>query len=131
MTRKLFGTDGVRGRANSWPMTAELALKLGAAAGRYFRRDGSAAHRVVIGKDTRLSGYMFETALASGIVAMGAAHDVLFREGWTSAAVEQVARATQDSALASSLTAVQASANAGTASGAIKLEAVAAPPRMA
>ena len=58
MSRKLFGTDGVRGRANSWPMTAELALKLGAAAGRYFRRDGSTAHRVVIGKDTRLSGYM-------------------------------------------------------------------------
>ena len=58
MTRKLFGTDGVRGRANSYPMTAEMALRLGAAAGRYFRRDGSRAHRVVIGKDTRLSGYM-------------------------------------------------------------------------
>ncbi|WP_374372414.1 phosphoglucosamine mutase [Tabrizicola sp.] len=71
MTRKLFGTDGVRGRANSWPMTAELALKLGAAAGRYFRRDGSAAHRVVIGKDTRLSGYMLENALTAGFTSTG------------------------------------------------------------
>lgn len=71
MTRKLFGTDGVRGRANSWPMTAELALKLGAAAGRYFRRDGSAAHRVVIGKDTRLSGYMLENAMTAGFCSTG------------------------------------------------------------
>jgi phosphoglucosamine mutase len=71
MTRKLFGTDGVRGQANSWPMTAELALKLGAAAGRYFRRDGSAAHRVVIGKDTRLSGYMLENALTAGLTSTG------------------------------------------------------------
>jgi phosphoglucosamine mutase len=71
MTRKLFGTDGVRGRANQWPITAELALKLGAAAGRYFRREGSAAHRVVIGKDTRLSGYMLENALTAGLTATG------------------------------------------------------------
>jgi phosphoglucosamine mutase len=71
MTRKLFGTDGVRGQANTWPMTAELALKLGAAAGRYFRRDGSAAHRVVIGKDTRLSGYMLENALTAGLTSTG------------------------------------------------------------
>lgn len=71
MTRKLFGTDGVRGRANTAPMTAELALRLGAAAGRYFRRDGSAAHRVVIGKDTRLSGYMFENALTAGFASTG------------------------------------------------------------
>jgi phosphoglucosamine mutase len=71
MTRKLFGTDGVRGQANSWPMTAKLALKLGAAAGRYFRRDGSAAHRVVIGKDTRLSGYMLENALTAGLTSTG------------------------------------------------------------
>jgi phosphoglucosamine mutase len=71
MTRKLFGTDGVRGRANSWPMTAELALKLGAAAGRFFRRDGSSAHRVVIGKDTRLSGYMLENALTAGLTSTG------------------------------------------------------------
>ena len=71
MTRKLFGTDGVRGRANSWPMTAEVALRLGAAAGRYFRRDGSSAHRVVIGKDTRLSGYMLENALTAGLTSTG------------------------------------------------------------
>ncbi len=71
MSRKLFGTDGVRGRANSWPMTAELALLLGAAAGRYFRRDGSSAHRVVIGKDTRLSGYMLENALTAGLTSTG------------------------------------------------------------
>lgn len=71
MSRKLFGTDGVRGRANSWPMTADLALKLGAAAGRYFRRDGSGAHRVVIGKDTRLSGYMLENALTAGFCSTG------------------------------------------------------------
>ena len=71
MTRKLFGTDGVRGRANSYPMTAEMALKLGAAAGRYFRREGSAAHRVVIGKDTRLSGYMLENALTAGLTSTG------------------------------------------------------------
>ena len=71
MTRKLFGTDGVRGRANSYPMTAEMALRLGAAAGRYFRRDGSRAHRVVIGKDTRLSGYMIETALTAGYTSTG------------------------------------------------------------
>jgi phosphoglucosamine mutase len=71
MTRKLFGTDGVRGLANTYPMTAELALSIGAAAGRYFRRDGSPAHRVVIGKDTRLSGYMFENALTAGFTSTG------------------------------------------------------------
>ncbi|KGM48064.1 phosphoglucosamine mutase [Pseudooceanicola atlanticus] len=71
MMRELFGTDGVRGRANSHPMTAELALKIGAAAGRYFRRDQSRAHRVVIGKDTRLSGYMFENALTAGLTSTG------------------------------------------------------------
>ena len=71
MTRKLFGTDGVRGTANTYPMTAEMALKLGAAAGRHFRRDGSNGHRVVIGKDTRLSGYMIETALTAGLTSTG------------------------------------------------------------
>lgn len=71
MKRKLFGTDGVRGRANAHPMTADVALRLGAAAGRYFRRDQSAAHRVVIGKDTRLSGYMFENALTAGFTTTG------------------------------------------------------------
>ncbi len=71
MSAKLFGTDGVRGRANQYPMTAEMALKLGAAAGRYFRRSGMAAHRVVIGKDTRLSGYMLENALTAGLTSTG------------------------------------------------------------
>jgi len=71
MAEKLFGTDGVRGTANSHPMTAEMALNLGAAAGRYFRRDGSNVHRVVIGKDTRLSGYMFENALTAGFTSTG------------------------------------------------------------
>lgn len=71
MTKKLFGTDGVRGTANTFPMTAELALRLGAAAGRYFRRDSSTAHRVVIGKDTRLSGYMLESALTAGLTSTG------------------------------------------------------------
>lgn len=71
MSRKLFGTDGVRGQANTYPMTADLALKLGAAAGRYFRTDGMNRHRVVIGKDTRLSGYMLENALTAGLTSTG------------------------------------------------------------
>ncbi|WP_458790976.1 phosphoglucosamine mutase [Yoonia sp. MH D7] len=71
MTRKLFGTDGVRGTANTYPMTADMALKIGCAAGRYFRNDGSNGHRVVIGKDTRLSGYMFENALTAGLTSTG------------------------------------------------------------
>jgi phosphoglucosamine mutase len=71
MMRRLFGTDGVRGTANSHPMTAEVALRLGAAAGRYFRTDGMNGHRVVIGKDTRLSGYMLETALTAGLTSTG------------------------------------------------------------
>ena len=71
MAEKLFGTDGVRGTANIHPMTAEMALKIGAAAGRYFRNDGSNGHRVVIGKDTRLSGYMFENALTAGLTSTG------------------------------------------------------------
>lgn len=71
MSRQYFGTDGVRGRANTHPMTAELALRLGAAAGRYFRRDGTNGHRVVIGKDTRLSGYMLENALTAGLTSTG------------------------------------------------------------
>lgn len=69
-TRKYFGTDGIRGRANTYPMTAEVALKLGMAAALQFRR-GDHRHRVVIGKDTRLSGYMIEPALTSGFVSMG------------------------------------------------------------
>lgn len=71
MSRKYFGTDGVRGTANTFPMTAELALKLGAAAGRFFRTDGRNGHRVVIGKDTRLSGYMLENALTAGLTSTG------------------------------------------------------------
>ena len=71
MVRTLFGTDGVRGTANTYPMTAEMALRLGAAAGRYFRRGGKGAHRVVIGKDTRLSGYMLENALTAGLTSTG------------------------------------------------------------
>jgi phosphoglucosamine mutase len=71
MSRKYFGTDGVRGTANTYPMTAELALKLGAAAGRFFRTDGRNGHRVVIGKDTRLSGYMIENALTAGLTSTG------------------------------------------------------------
>ncbi|UWR22536.1 phosphoglucosamine mutase [Sulfitobacter sp. S190] len=71
MSRDLFGTDGIRGEANTWPMTAEMALKLGAAAGRYFRSDSKQEHRVVIGKDTRLSGYMLETALTAGFTSTG------------------------------------------------------------
>lgn len=68
--RKLFGTDGVRGVANQDPMTSELALRLGRAAAHVFR-DSSRRHRIVIGKDTRLSGYMIESALTSGICSMG------------------------------------------------------------
>ena len=71
MADKIFGTDGVRGRANTYPMTAEMALKLGAAAGRYFSTDGQNGHRVVIGKDTRLSGYMIENALTAGLTSTG------------------------------------------------------------
>ena len=68
--RRLFGTDGIRGTANAEPMTAETALRLGQAAGRHFTR-GSHRHRVIIGKDTRLSGYMIEPALTAGFVGAG------------------------------------------------------------
>ncbi len=68
--RRLFGTDGIRGTANSDPMTAEIALRLGQAAGVLFTR-GSHRHRVVIGKDTRLSGYMIEPALTAGFIGAG------------------------------------------------------------
>lgn len=69
--RKLFGTDGVRGAANVHPMTADMALRIGAAVGRFFRREAGGVHRVVIGKDTRLSGYMFENALTAGLTSTG------------------------------------------------------------
>ena len=68
--RRLFGTDGIRGTANSDPMTAETALRLGQAAGLHFVR-GAHRHRVVIGKDTRLSGYMIEPALVAGFIGAG------------------------------------------------------------
>lgn len=70
MKRKYFGTDGVRGQANTFPMTPDVALRLGAAAGRYFRQDKK-EHRVIIGKDTRRSSYMFENALTAGFTATG------------------------------------------------------------
>ncbi|MET0668252.1 MAG: phosphoglucosamine mutase [Methyloceanibacter sp.] len=70
MARKYFGTDGIRGSANAFPMTSEVALRVGMAAGKLFTH-GSYRHRVVIGKDTRLSGYMIESALVSGFTAVG------------------------------------------------------------
>ncbi len=70
MSRKLFGTDGVRGRANDDPMTPETALRLGQAAGKHFTSGGH-AHRVVIGKDTRRSGYMLENAMTAGFTSVG------------------------------------------------------------
>jgi phosphoglucosamine mutase len=70
MARKFFGTDGIRGRANHFPITPEIALKVGMAAGLAFHR-GDYRHRVVIGKDTRLSGYMIEPALVAGFTAVG------------------------------------------------------------
>src|SRR5690349_3538896 len=68
--RKLFGTDGIRGTANAEPMTAETAMKVAAAAGRHFTR-GVHGGRVVIGKDTRLSGYLLEPALTAGFISIG------------------------------------------------------------
>ena len=79
--KKIFGTDGVRGTANVEPVTAETALKLGRAAAHVFKNlesqsRGRGKHKIVIGKDTRLSGYMLENAISSGILSMGV--DVLF-----------------------------------------------------
>ncbi len=70
MSRKYFGTDGIRGTSNTAPMTAEIAMRVGMAAGKHFTR-GDHKHRVVIGKDTRLSGYMLEPALTAGFISMG------------------------------------------------------------
>ena len=70
MKRRYFGTDGIRGQANIYPMTPDLAMRVGIAAGTIFRR-GAHRHRVVIGKDTRLSGYMLENALVAGFSAAG------------------------------------------------------------
>jgi len=79
--KKIFGTDGVRGTANIEPVTAETALKLGRAAGHVFKHlqtqaPGRGKHKIVLGKDTRLSGYMLENAISSGVLSMGV--DVLF-----------------------------------------------------
>jgi phosphoglucosamine mutase len=68
--KKYFGTDGIRGRSNKFPITAEACLKIGMAIGAKFQ-DGSHKHRVVIGKDTRRSGYMIENALTAGFAAVG------------------------------------------------------------
>ncbi|MBU3076506.1 phosphoglucosamine mutase [Sphingomonas quercus] len=70
MTRRYFGTDGIRGRTNESPMTPEVAMRVGQAAGAHFQR-GDHRHRVVIGKDTRLSGYMMESALVAGFTSAG------------------------------------------------------------
>lgn len=70
MVRNYFGTDGIRGRANQGVMTAETALRIGMAAGTFFTR-GDYRHKVIVGKDTRLSGYLFETAITSGFLAAG------------------------------------------------------------
>ena len=71
MTKRYFGTDGIRGTTNTEPMTPEIALRLGMAAARYFRNGGERRHTVVIGKDTRLSGYMIESALTAGFTSAG------------------------------------------------------------
>ena len=68
---KLFGTDGIRGRANEYPITPEMALRMGKAIAAIFGEIESKEKRVIIGKDTRLSGYMLETALTSGLISMG------------------------------------------------------------
>src|SRR5687768_10706857 len=70
MTRKYFGTDGIRGKANNGILNAELAMKVGMAAGLLFQR-GEHRHRVLIGKDTRLSGYLIENALTAGFLSVG------------------------------------------------------------
>ena len=69
MSKQLFGTDGIRGIANQYPITPEIALRIGRAVARTLQSDGQGHHKVVIGKDTRLSGYMLETALTSGLVS--------------------------------------------------------------
>src|SRR5439155_26476213 len=91
MSRKYFGTDGIRGRANGL-ITPELALKVGQAAGLTFRR-GEHRHRARIGKDTRLSGYMIETALAAGFTSVGM--DVLLTGPIPTPAVGMLTRSTR------------------------------------
>jgi len=69
--KRLFGTDGIRGEANLFPMTPEMALQVGRAVGYLFRNHTEHTSKVIIGKDTRLSGYLFETALTAGLCSMG------------------------------------------------------------
>jgi len=71
MPEKLFGTDGIRGKANEYPITPEIALRTGQAISRVLKSNGANHNRVIIGKDTRISGYMLETALTSGLVSSG------------------------------------------------------------
>ncbi|ALN74029.1 phosphoglucosamine mutase [Aureimonas sp. AU20] len=89
MAKSYFGTDGIRGRANRHPMTPEIAMKVGMAAGLAFKR-GNYRHRVVIGKDTRLSGYMLEPALCAGFTAVGV--DVLMLGPMPTPAVAMLTR---------------------------------------
>ena len=77
MTRKYFGTDGIRGRVGDYPITADFVLKLGWAAGQVLTRHSGSHKRVLIGKDTRVSGYMFESALEAGLIAAGVDVDML------------------------------------------------------
>ena len=71
MKKKYFGTDGIRGTVGSFPITADFILKTGWAAGTVFKKNSKNKHRVLIGKDTRVSGYMFESALEAGLIAAG------------------------------------------------------------
>lgn len=93
MARKLFGTDGIRGKANTFPMTTEMALKLGQAAGIVFNNEnnnGKRKSKIIIGKDTRLSGYMIEYALAAGLLSVGA--DVYFVGPMPTPAISHITR---------------------------------------
>ena len=76
MSDRLFGTDGLRGRVNTYPLTAEMALRLGLAAGTVFRSE-ECRRKVIIGKDTRLSGYMFESACSSDLCIKGRLASIL------------------------------------------------------
>ncbi len=92
--RKLFGTDGIRGKANIPPMTPEVALKVGKAVAQVFmKKEPGEQHRIIIGKDTRLSGYMFENALSSGLLSMGA--DVIFVGPMPTPAIAHLSRSMQ------------------------------------
>ena len=77
MARKYFGTDGIRGRVGEFPITADFFLRLGWAAGTVLTRNAKGKKRVLIGKDTRVSGYMFESALEAGLIAAGVDVDML------------------------------------------------------